>query len=405
MRWLALCLIWTFLELCSGFKPFASSNFQENVTPEAKGGSKKSTCLQLKSYIGKDIVGAYHPECTKDGQFAPLQCWGSTGYCWCSTPDGVPIANTVTFGLKVHCEGANDSAHRFVDAEPLLSTNTPKIPHLPDVESEEHSKPNAGQPPLGARQQPAQQQPAAQPDWTPYVPNIPWIPGGATHEKPSQDAPHTPPQGQRPGRGPQGTGSQTNWTHPWIHGYIPPIPWIPGGPHPNPRPEPTPKHGKQPGSQSLPDVPWLPAPASNPRPGSAPHPGSSPLEPAPHPIPIPAPRPHSRQSEPKPGAEQPGPDARVPKIHGVPMIPESHEPNADGKKPEHKKEDEKDEKKDDKKDDEKDEKKDEKKDDKKDDKKNKTHDKKDDEKDDEKDEKKDDKKDDNKDKTHDKKDD
>ena len=67
----------------------------------------------------QDIVGAYHPECTKDGQFAPLQCWGSTGYCWCSTPDGVPIANTVTFGLKVHCEGANDSAHRFVGLSTL----------------------------------------------------------------------------------------------------------------------------------------------------------------------------------------------------------------------------------------------------------------------------------------------
>ena len=29
------------------------------------------------------LLGEFIPQCEEDGSYSPLQCWGSTGYCWC----------------------------------------------------------------------------------------------------------------------------------------------------------------------------------------------------------------------------------------------------------------------------------------------------------------------------------
>ncbi|XP_024150167.1 nidogen-2 isoform X2 [Oryzias melastigma] len=40
--------------------------------------------------------GLYVPQCNTEGQYVPLQCLGSTGYCWCVDPRGQEIPGTRT---------------------------------------------------------------------------------------------------------------------------------------------------------------------------------------------------------------------------------------------------------------------------------------------------------------------
>ncbi|XP_027866982.1 nidogen-2 isoform X6 [Xiphophorus couchianus] len=42
------------------------------------------------------VAGAYVPQCDTDGQYIPLQCHSSTGYCWCVNEDGQERAGTRT---------------------------------------------------------------------------------------------------------------------------------------------------------------------------------------------------------------------------------------------------------------------------------------------------------------------
>ena len=39
-------------------------------------------------------VGCYIPQCTENCDWEPMQCWGSTGYCWCVDSEGVEIEGT-----------------------------------------------------------------------------------------------------------------------------------------------------------------------------------------------------------------------------------------------------------------------------------------------------------------------
>ena len=40
------------------------------------------------------LLGEFIPQCEEDGSYSPLQCWGSTGYCWCVDGNGVEIPGT-----------------------------------------------------------------------------------------------------------------------------------------------------------------------------------------------------------------------------------------------------------------------------------------------------------------------
>ena len=41
-------------------------------------------------------LGCYIPECTEDCEWVPMQCWSSTGYCWCVDENGTEIEGTST---------------------------------------------------------------------------------------------------------------------------------------------------------------------------------------------------------------------------------------------------------------------------------------------------------------------
>ena len=40
------------------------------------------------------LIGEFIPQCEQDGSYSPLQCWSSTGYCWCVDNYGVEIPGT-----------------------------------------------------------------------------------------------------------------------------------------------------------------------------------------------------------------------------------------------------------------------------------------------------------------------
>ena len=42
------------------------------------------------------------PQCAADGNYEEVQCYGSTGYCWCVDVGGIPVDGTMTRGLP-HC--------------------------------------------------------------------------------------------------------------------------------------------------------------------------------------------------------------------------------------------------------------------------------------------------------------
>ncbi|XP_072120227.1 H-2 class II histocompatibility antigen gamma chain-like [Mobula birostris] len=44
----------------------------------------------------KMIPGSFRPSCDQDGDFEPKQCWPSTGFCWCTYPNGTKIEGTAT---------------------------------------------------------------------------------------------------------------------------------------------------------------------------------------------------------------------------------------------------------------------------------------------------------------------
>ena len=60
-------------------------------------------------------VGCYIPQCTEDCMWEPMQCWGSTGYCWCVDESGVEIEGTSTPSW----EGLPDCEEHFEECEDI----------------------------------------------------------------------------------------------------------------------------------------------------------------------------------------------------------------------------------------------------------------------------------------------
>ena len=48
------------------------------------------------------IIGRFVPQCAEDGSYEEVQCYGSTGYCWCVDVGGNPVVGTMNRGLP-HC--------------------------------------------------------------------------------------------------------------------------------------------------------------------------------------------------------------------------------------------------------------------------------------------------------------
>uniref|UniRef100_A0A8C2A9A8 H-2 class II histocompatibility antigen gamma chain-like n=1 Tax=Cyprinus carpio TaxID=7962 RepID=A0A8C2A9A8_CYPCA len=47
--------------------------------------------------------GFYKPQCDEQGNYLPMQCWHSTGYCWCVDKNGNEIPGTSVRGRRPDC--------------------------------------------------------------------------------------------------------------------------------------------------------------------------------------------------------------------------------------------------------------------------------------------------------------
>ena len=58
----------------------------------------------LEQVNSRPLIGAYVPQCEKDGRFSAVQCHGSTGYCWCVDPEtGQPTTAQFERGVQPQC--------------------------------------------------------------------------------------------------------------------------------------------------------------------------------------------------------------------------------------------------------------------------------------------------------------
>jgi hypothetical protein len=60
------------------------------------------TACELQKAQSPALLGSYTPQCEKDGSYTPMQCHGSTGYCWCVDENGEEKDNTRKRGA-VNC--------------------------------------------------------------------------------------------------------------------------------------------------------------------------------------------------------------------------------------------------------------------------------------------------------------
>ncbi|XP_056139017.1 CD74 molecule, major histocompatibility complex, class II invariant chain a [Lampris incognitus] len=63
------------------------------------------TKCQLEAASSTRKLGSYKPQCDEQGRYKPMQCWHSTGFCWCVDASGTPIEATAIRG-KPDCPGA-----------------------------------------------------------------------------------------------------------------------------------------------------------------------------------------------------------------------------------------------------------------------------------------------------------
>ena len=75
-------------------------------------GERLSCTEQAQKAASSNLVGAFVPRCQPDGNFAPLQCYGSTGVCWCVNKYGEKVPDALI--PKTKC---SMSAHLFFQIE------------------------------------------------------------------------------------------------------------------------------------------------------------------------------------------------------------------------------------------------------------------------------------------------
>lgn len=93
-----------------------STVLQGKTTLELKNENDPSIQAEIESDCNSDRAAAleeqkagttalYVPECTPDGRYQQIQCYKSTGYCWCVNEDtGKNIPGTSTKDKKPQCD-------------------------------------------------------------------------------------------------------------------------------------------------------------------------------------------------------------------------------------------------------------------------------------------------------------
>ncbi|XP_040296562.1 HLA class II histocompatibility antigen gamma chain isoform X1 [Bufo bufo] len=101
----------------SGNLVYASTNYTTDSMPsfidEIPSGAPVMTLCQLTAKR-HSLPGAYVPQCDSNGDFTPMQCWHSTGYCWCVYRNGTEVEGTRA-RVKIDCSVINESMDAMED--------------------------------------------------------------------------------------------------------------------------------------------------------------------------------------------------------------------------------------------------------------------------------------------------
>ncbi|XP_051514460.1 HLA class II histocompatibility antigen gamma chain-like isoform X2 [Myxocyprinus asiaticus] len=77
--------------------PMMSMPLLMDPEEEVKGTPAAAVELQSKCQLEsmREVKpGFFRPQCDEQGNYLPIQCWHSTGYCWCVDKDGNEIKGT-----------------------------------------------------------------------------------------------------------------------------------------------------------------------------------------------------------------------------------------------------------------------------------------------------------------------
>lgn len=86
----------------SGFRVMPAS--APSLTVCMPVASVLTKCQEEVSRVSAIHPGSFRPKCDKNGDYMPLQCYGSIGYCWCAFPNGTEVPHTRSRG-KPNCSG------------------------------------------------------------------------------------------------------------------------------------------------------------------------------------------------------------------------------------------------------------------------------------------------------------
>lgn len=76
-------------------------------------GAPVMTQCQMRSQA-RAMPGAFVPQCEENGDFKLMQCWRSTGYCWCVYRNGTEVPETRT-RAKLDCSVINEQDFAMED--------------------------------------------------------------------------------------------------------------------------------------------------------------------------------------------------------------------------------------------------------------------------------------------------
>ncbi|XP_032235803.2 uncharacterized protein LOC5510701 isoform X2 [Nematostella vectensis] len=86
---------------CGACKPEFLDQYNRPVKCLTSCQSQRNEALgvTLGSPTPTPVVGKYIPQCTPEGEYKQVQCYGSTGYCWCVDQMGSPVLGTIVRGV------------------------------------------------------------------------------------------------------------------------------------------------------------------------------------------------------------------------------------------------------------------------------------------------------------------
>ncbi|KAM4039108.1 HLA class II histocompatibility antigen gamma chain isoform 2-T3 [Anomaloglossus baeobatrachus] len=106
--WMQQWYLFYLVQSSKGSKDAPNGNISE--------GAPLMTQCQMLSTQEKIMPGTFVPHCEDNGEFSPMQCWRSTGFCWCVYRNGTEIPETRTRG-RLDCSVINEPDDTFMEID------------------------------------------------------------------------------------------------------------------------------------------------------------------------------------------------------------------------------------------------------------------------------------------------